>query len=187
MRYAAACLVATCLVASATISACSPKGDAGDATDTAKSAASKAIGAVTAPPKPKVGLWESKMVMTAPQPMTVTNQMCLDEAMLADDAWMKGGDKASTNCTQNQVAAAGGYAFESKCVMGGTTITSKGAATGDFNKSYRVDLTSKMDPVPQGAPAETQTTIVATYLGPCPAGQAGGVVAGSLKMTPGAG
>lgn len=184
MRHAAACLVA----ASALVAACSPKGDGQAAGAKVEGAAAKAIDAVTGPPKPKAGLWESKMAMAAPQPMTVSSQICLDEAMLKDDAWLKGGDQAAAaNCTQNHTPTPGGYAFESKCVMGATTVTSKGIAAGDFNKAYKVELTSHMEPAPQGMPAETKTTIFATYLGPCPAGQAGGAVAGSVKMTPGAG
>lgn len=179
MRYVVACLAIAAVAAG-----CSPKPKE-DAAGAGPSAASP-MAALAGKPKPRQGLWESSMKMAGPQPMTVSSNICLDEAMLKDDAWLNGAkDGAAGACTQSFNGTAGGYAFQSTCKFGDRTVTSTGSASGDFDKAYTVTMVSKMSPVPEGMPAETTMTINANWLGPCPPGVAGGMVAGSAKMTPG--
>ncbi len=178
MRYAAVCLAALALA-----TGCSPKPK-----EAAKAPAadSPMAAAGAARPRPQAGLWETTMKMGGQRPMTVSAQICLDQAMLKDDGWLSGAkDPATGACTQSFNRQAGGYAFKSVCRFGERTVTSEGVASGDFSNAYKVDLTSSMSPAPEGVEAQTTMSIAAQRLGPCPAGVAGGMIPGSAKMTPG--
>jgi hypothetical protein len=173
-----------CILTAAALAACSPKGE-GAADKPTAGGASNPLAAVTGPPRPKAGVWESTMTMASPAPMTVSSQVCIDEAMLKDDQWMKPqGQPGGMECEQQMLNVSGGYGFKSTCKMGERTTTAEGRATGDFNSAYRMDITSRTDPVPQGMPAESKMTVEARYMGPCAPGQAGGPVPGSVKMSP---
>jgi len=188
MRRVAACLV----LSTAAIAACSPSENKGGAK--APSAANVASAVTGQPPKPKVGLWESSMTMKAgPAPMTVTSQMCIDEAMVAGDDWVKnqsanGGQTALPDCQVAVKTNLGGYTTDSTCTTPQGKIVTHAVATGDFQSAYTMDITSRMDPPPPGMPpggsAENKMAVSARYVGPCPAGQKGGLVAGSVKMQP---
>lgn len=185
MRTAAACLAVSVLA----LGACSPKGDQGSA-PAAPSAAGAVAGAKAAltgqPPKPKVGVWETTMNMGGAAPMKVSSQVCIDAAMLSGDAWLKNNQKSGSapDCQQTVQGTLSGYTVDSVCKMAGRTMITHGVASGDFNTAYVMDMTTRMDPSPPGRPAETRMQISARYLGPCPAGQAGGPIAGSIKMAP---
>ena len=182
---------ALCLLSLAVLAAgCSPKSDrtAGEAPGAATSAPSAMAKAER--PRPQPGLWQNTMTMSGPRAMTVSSQICLDKAMADGGGWLnsaRDGDAAGKPdpCTQSYEPSAAGLAFQSVCKFGERTVTSRGLATGDFNSAYTVDLTSTMDPPPAGAPSETKMTIAAKRIGDCAPGQAGGPVAGTMKMTPG--
>jgi hypothetical protein len=72
--------------------------------------------------------------------------------------------------------------FSSVCNFGKTTATTKGVASGDFNKEYKVETHSTYDP-PLGDMKEASNTIVAKWLGPCKAGQKPGDVIMPNGMT----
>lgn len=177
--------VAAILFACTALAACSPKGEDAAAPNAAGAVAGAKAALTGQPPKPRVGVWETSMNMDGPAPMKVSSQVCIDEAMLAGDAWLKPeGQQAQggPDCQQSVKGTLSGYTIDAVCKMGGRTITTHGVASGDFKSAYVMDMTMRMDPAPAGSPAETKMQVAARYLGPCPAGQAGGVIAGSTKM-----
>jgi hypothetical protein len=180
MRHAVLCLAA------AAVAGCSP--GPGEAAGDAPSAAAP-VAAMAPRPKPRVGVWETAMVMPAGatgQSIRVVSQVCLDEASLKDDAWTPGGTPpggAAPDCTQEFQQSAGGYSFTSVCKTAQGTSSTSGVARGDFNSAYSMDMTTKMEPAPSGVPPETKMTVDARWVGPCAPGQKAGMV-GAPKMTP---
>jgi hypothetical protein len=135
-------------------------------------------------PTRKAGLWELKMLRAGAPAPEMTMQHCTDEAT----------DKKMTtalspmskeNCTKNDtVKTATGYVIDSVCSFGGTTMTSHSEVTGDFNSGYSVKVTSHNEKPPAGAPADTNMTLEAKWLGACPADQRPGdiVMPGGFRM-----
>lgn len=179
------------LICAAALAACSPAEKGADQAK-APSAANVASAVTGQAPKPKVGVWESTMTMNAgPAPMKVTSRMCIDAAMVAGDDWVKnqssnGGQTALPDCTVSVKTSLSGYTTDSTCTTPQGKIITHAVATGDFQSTYVMDITSRMDPPPPGLPAgvaaENKMKVEARYIGPCPPGQAGGLIAGSLKM-----
>jgi len=136
---------------------------------------SAAIAAVAADlPKRKPGLWEitttsSTRAKAAPGGMTMS--MCSDEK--SDANWLQMGQQMSqqSKCSKQETTVERDRVlFSSVCDFGKTTATTKGIASGDFNKEYKIETSSSYDP-PMGGMKEASTTIVAKWLGPCKAGQ----------------
>jgi hypothetical protein len=70
----------------------------------------------------------------------------------------------------------GGYSFASTCPMGsGGTVTTKGAASGDFSSAYHLHIESDVSGA-DFAPMNGHhvTDVDGKWLGPCPAGMAAG-------------
>jgi hypothetical protein len=184
MTRAIACLALSALA----LAACSKKAE-----DAATSNATPAA-APAAALKPQVGLWEAVTQMQMPvagaPAMKMSMQVCIDEASLRDDGWVQGGQQQSvdgTECSRAVTPAPGGYSVKTTCTAKGGGVTNIDShITGDFKTRYSMANTIHV----QGGPAQAQAADIRStgefrYLGPCPAGQAGGLVPGSMKMAAG--
>lgn len=124
-------------------------------------------------PKRKSGLWEISTASSASARNDkggMTISMCVDQNSDAD--WMQGGQQmAQAKCAkQDYKVERDRVTFSSVCNLGKTTATTKGVASGDFNKAYKVEADSTYEP-PIGNMKQASTTITAKWLGPCKAGQ----------------
>jgi len=124
-------------------------------------------------PQRKAGLWEQTVHNGQ---MNQTTRICLDAATEAK-LGIEGTPKGPNPCTQSAVTRTpGGWEFSSSCDMGEMgKMTTHGVASGDFGSSYQVDV----DSTTTGAQAPEMNgrhrfSIAAKWLGPCPAGMAGG-------------
>jgi len=168
MDLRTACI--TGLSAAALLAGCSKPADkAPDAASAAKPAASAAPVSLTAP-KRKAGLWEQQMTTRG---MQQTSSLCVDPASEGEMAVFGQQMAKETKCTQQSFNRRldGGMEFTSTCPMGESgTITSKGVLTGDFNSSYKMEMTSTTTGASvEHMNGEHQMTLVATWKGPCPA------------------
>jgi hypothetical protein len=135
-------------------------------------------------PTRKAGLWELKMLRTGSPAPEMTMQHCTDETT---DKKMTTqlSPMAKQNCTKNDTEkTATGYVTDSVCSFNGTTMTSHSEVIGDFNSGYSVKVTSHNEGAPAGAPRDTDMTLQAKWLGPCPADQRPGdiVMPGGFRM-----
>jgi hypothetical protein len=121
-------------------------------------------------PHPKAGLWRTSISTNAGPGITMSGEMCLDEA--TENSAFTSGARGAKDCDAPQFAPTpGGLAFTATCHAGGRTIITKGVATGDFQSSYALDLATRIDPAPAGVPAEMHARMQATWVGPCRPGQ----------------
>lgn len=162
--------------AAAGLAGCQKKAETAAATGDAKPAAAAAPAEVGMPHR-KPGLWAQTIHVSG---MNQTTKICLDADTDAKMALWGQQMKDETNCKrQTTHAVPGGIAFESECDMGeGGHIIAKGTATGDFNSSYVVKVTSTTtgSAMPKADGAH-EMQIDAEYKGACPAGMKGGDVA----------
>ncbi len=172
--------IVACCLAAATLTGCG-KHDGAQTTAAGAAAAPAAAPSMFSRPHPKAGLWRSSVTTNAGPGVTMTGEMCLD-ASNEDAAFSSDGKAVSKDCDPVKYqAASGGVSFTTVCHMGKRTVTSSGVATGDFKNDYAVNLTTRMDPAPEGLPAQMTTSIRAKWIGPCPAGTKPGQV--SMKVT----
>ena len=126
-------------------------------------------------PKRKSGLWEVTNISSAQgkgDPSAMIMSMCVDQNSDAD--WLKQGQQIKCSKEDFKVER-DRLTFSSVCNFGNTTATSKGVASGDFNKAYTVETHSTYDP-PMAGLKEASNKITAKWLGPCKAGQRAGDV-----------
>jgi hypothetical protein len=122
-------------------------------------------------PQRKSGLWEMKM-SGGHMPGGMTMQQCVDQK--SDD--MSKMQEAKSNCTKNVVRREGDKVIaESVCKMQGTTATTRGVFTGQFDSAYKGEIKTNYDP-PMHGMRESSSMIEAKWLGPCLAGQKAGDV-----------
>jgi hypothetical protein len=119
------------------------------------------------PPKRKSGLWEVKM-MNEKMPLQVLHQ-CIDQKTDSlTKEQMRGMEKS---CSKNEMRREGAsIVSESVCKLDGTTVTSRGVLTGNFDSAYRMEVRSTYQPPLQGT-KESLVRMEAKWLGPCKAGQ----------------
>jgi hypothetical protein len=120
------------------------------------------------------------------QAMVQTMRVCLDAASEARMSVFAA--QASTgNCSDSNARQPdGSWRFRSVCSMGsGGTVTSEGAATGDFNSRYQVRATTTTTgaAVPQ-MNRSSSVVVDSAWQGPCPEGWTGGDVElpGGLRL-----
>jgi hypothetical protein len=125
-------------------------------------------------PARKAGLWEITMFDGRTMPPQVS-QHCVDAAT---DKLMTsiGGSMRHDMCSKQDVSRVGNtIVVDSVCQVGGTTTTSRGVITGDFNSAYTIKSTSKREggPAIPGMPKDgtTSMTIDAKWTGACKADQ----------------
>ena len=126
-------------------------------------------------PKRKAELWEQTMdaaSISGGQAMHQVASVCVDPASEGEMAAMGLQMSKDMKCTEQRVTrTATGMEFTSTCPMGDSgTVASKGVMTGDFNASYKMEMTSTTT----GAAAEQMNgehkmTLTAVWKGPCPA------------------
>jgi hypothetical protein len=120
-------------------------------------------------PKRKSGLWEIT-VSNSGTKGSQAMQQCIDEK--TDDLTknnMAGTEKQS--CSKNEMRREGNkIVTESVCKMSGTTTTTKGVFTGQFDSNYKGDIKSTYDPPLHGM-KESATTVDAKWVGACKPGQ----------------
>jgi len=175
-------------VAALALAACQ-KAPGGSASATAQSGAAPAsTGAI---PHRRAGLWEQTMSENG-KPMAMGSmQVCVDAAMEAKTSVFshQAQSHATTSCTATQASRGlnGSYSFSTTCSLpGGGTMSTKGTASGDFNAGYQVH--SETDTSGAGYAAlngHRVMDITGKWLGPCPAGMAGGDVqfANGIKVS----
>jgi hypothetical protein len=122
-------------------------------------------------PQRKPGMWEMSLVNSTARDREIKSQLCTDASVEKRFSAL-GGSQGPVNCAQGPLRrTATGFEFESTCKAPGHTTVTKGVATGDFQKSYRIELTSHITPAPGGAPPVMTSIVQARWLGPCPAGR----------------
>ena len=128
-----------------------------------------AVAATPDMPKRKSGLWEITVSSDGAKGGQ-TMQQCVDEK--SDDLMknnMAGTEKQS--CSKNEFRREGAKLItESVCKMSGSTATTRGVFTGQFDSSYKADIKSTYEPPLQGM-KESAATMEAKWLGACKPGQ----------------
>jgi hypothetical protein len=133
-------------------------------------------------PRRKSGLWEVSMSMPNMGAPMVMRQ-CIDQA--TDDMSKSASRDPSAKCSKQSVRREGGnVVVESVCQVEGSTATSRGVFSGDFNAAYKGEMVTKFSP-PMHGTAETKMNFQARHVGPCAPGQKPGDVA--MQGMPGGG
>lgn len=118
-------------------------------------------------PARKPGFWEIEIKSDQEPPMTT--RQCIDAQ--TDARLQKAGQGVMDgNCAKNVMQRQGsGWAGESVCTLGKTTITSRSTVTGDFGGEIRMTVDTRYDPPLMGQ-ARSSSTITQRFKGACPAG-----------------
>lgn len=134
-------------------------------------------------PTRKPGLWEIKVNAGAQIP-AMTMQQCTDATTDKDMATSFGPVAKEMCAKQDMQKTATGMVIESTCTIGGTTSVTHTDINGDFNSAYTMKVSTKSSGKPPGIPPESTTTMEATWLGACKAGQKAGdiVMPGGVKI-----
>jgi hypothetical protein len=167
--------------AALTLAACQKAPGAASGQSTA--AATPADTPMGGPPHRRAGLWEQTIARDG-KPMGMGDmKICVDDAMEAKAAMFKsvgpmGQSGADKDCTHNIPSKGldGSWSFSVTCKMpDGMQESSTGKISGDFSSGYHLDLTSDTTGA-SFAPMNGHHTmqIDGKWLGPCPAGMAGG-------------
>ena len=126
-------------------------------------------------PKRKPGLWEVSVIADG-RPMPMGIKQCADET--TDAQMMQMSEMQSESCKVSGFSkTAAGHEFSSECEVAGSKITSKGSFTGDFEKEYRGEIVTTINP-PMFGQTGSKSTISARWLGACPSG----MKAGDMQM-----
>jgi len=112
-------------------------------------------------PRRKSGLWELKM--TTPAGGSTTMKQCIDQA--TDDLIRGAG--ARPECSKNEWKREGDRILtESVCKQGQSVLTTKGVFTGDFETSFKGEVTLEYDPPMMGM-KQARTSQSGRWIGPC--------------------
>jgi hypothetical protein len=125
-------------------------------------------------PRRKSGLWE--VSMSSPQmPTPMVSRQCVDEK--TDDMGKSASRGGAEKCSKKSVRREGGNVIvESICQIEGSTATTRGVFSGDFNSSYKGEMVTRFAPPLHGS-AESKMSFQARLTGPCAPGQKAGDVA----------
>lgn len=154
-------------VAAFTLAACNPSANKAEGDVAAKGPA-----APTTLEAPKPGLWRVTTSMEGmPGGASVPPQeVCVTEAKLEAPAATQ---QPGADCTTTAFARQGdAMVSTASCKLPGNMKSdSTVKITGDFNTRYVTEVTTKIDPAPTPAMAETKITMTSERVGDCPAGQ----------------
>lgn len=130
------------------------------------------------------GLWES---VSRTEEGVTTARQCIDETT---DRKARDITAGAASCSKNAVTrTADGYATETLCKVGPLTAEGRGLITGDFTTTVRIETTTTLTGLPEGAgPSVRKTVIENRRLGDCGPGQKPGDIIledGSVAPTPG--
>jgi hypothetical protein len=116
-------------------------------------------------PRRASGLWEIAVTVSG-QPTPGVGQYCIDNA--ADDlAVTAGGGVPQKDCSEARALPEGdGFAIESVCKLGNSTVTSRGVFKGDPASAYAGELEAQYSPPLYGR-REVKSRIEARLLGAC--------------------
>jgi hypothetical protein len=122
-------------------------------------------------PARRPGLWEVTLQTTNAPSQTV--RQCIDEKTdAAMQRFTQGLDLK--HCSRNSWRRDGErHLGEAECRLGASTMTSRSVFSGDFSRSYRGEIDSRYQP-PVAGVGHAKVTIVARWVGACPAGWTGG-------------
>ncbi|HVF65495.1 MAG TPA: DUF3617 family protein [Casimicrobiaceae bacterium] len=118
-------------------------------------------------PKRKSGLWEIRTT-SANEPPGPSAQLCIDEKTddLARQLAM-----GALSCSKMDIRQEGErYVADSVCRIGDSTATTRVLFSGTFDTGYKADIQARYSPPLMGM-SEGRTTVHATWVGPCRAGQ----------------
>jgi hypothetical protein len=123
----------------------------------------------------KAGLWEIKTSNTMMGGMTITLHQCTDAS--TDLMVQRQGEQMSDqNCAKHDISRSGNrVTIKSVCTADGTTVTSVGSFTGDFETAYAGQIESRFEPPMQGLGSMT-ISMEGRWLGACKPGQEPGNV-----------
>jgi hypothetical protein len=175
------------------LAACQKSPSASGAAPSASADAGAAAPASGAPHR-RSGLWTQTMSRDGKTFAMGGVKTCVDEAMEAQESMFKFNGRQfanRTNCTHSAPSrgADGSYSFSSTCTLpsGGQTVT-KGVVSGDWSSTFHMEIQDDTT----GAPIPSLnghhvTDIDGKWLGPCPAGMAGGdmEMANGMKISGG--
>lgn len=114
-------------------------------------------------PARKSGLWEIKMSFENRNLPAQSVKQCVDAG--SDRLLPAGAASAQSNCSKQDVQRSGNTTtIESICTIGGKTLNTRVAITGNLEGAYTMTLTSEGDAIPGG---KSTMTMSATWLGPC--------------------
>ena len=130
------------------------------------------------------GLWES---VSSTEEGVTTARQCIDETT---DRKARDITAGAASCSKNAVTrTADGYATETLCKVGPLTAEGRGLISGDFTTTVRIETTTTLTGLPEGAgPSVRKTVIENRRLGDCGPGQKPGDIIledGSVAPTPG--
>ena len=116
-------------------------------------------------PRRSSGLWEIGVTVSG-QPTPSVGRHCIDAA--TDDlALTAGGGVAQKDCKElRTLPAEGGFAIESVCRLGSSTVTTSGIFNGDVHSAYSGEIEARYSPPLYGR-REVKSQIQARLLGPC--------------------
>lgn len=116
-------------------------------------------------PRRASGLWEIAVTVSG-QPTANVGQYCIDGAV-DDLAVTAAGGTPQKDCSQAFARReTDGFAVESVCRLGSSTVTSRGVFKGDPASAYAGELEAKYSPPLYGR-REVKSRIEARLLGPC--------------------
>jgi hypothetical protein len=137
-------------------------------------------------PTRRAGLWEVTITQDGQKSPPQVMQQCTDAET---DKLMNafGGDISAELCAKQEVRKVGStIVINATCQIGPMKSTSQSVVTGDFNNSYTVKVTSKVEGLPAGASimAGGTTTIQARWISACKPDQQPGdiIMAGGQRM-----
>jgi hypothetical protein len=125
-------------------------------------------------PRRKSGLWE--VSMSSPQMgAPIVSRQCVDQN--TDDFSKQSSRGGQEKCSKKSVRReAGNVIVEAVCQIEGSTATSRGVFSGDFNSAYKGEMVTRFAP-PMHNMAEMKMNFQARLTGPCAPGQKPGDVA----------
>ncbi len=135
-----------------------------------------AAGAVTqsqaqSMPNRRAGMWETTISGVDGGRQSMKMKTCANPATEHGSSAFTGpmgGGSTDRECSRHDAhPIPGGWAFESVCRHNGTTTSTSGTITGDFQTHYRMQMVS------HGGGPDRHMTIDGRWLGPCPAGGGG--------------
>ena len=178
--------------AALTLAACQKSPGAGSDQTAAAPAETLASGA----PHRRAGLWEQTITRDGKTLAMGAMKICVDDAMEAKAAMFKstgpmGQSAEGMNCTHDAPTRGldGSWAFTATCKMpNGMQEVTSGKVSGDFGSTYHMELTTDTSGA-SFAPMNGHHTMQmdGKWLGPCPAGMAGGdmQLANGMNLSPG--
>ncbi len=75
---------------------------------------------------------------------------------------------SEANCSKKDITQqGGGFVIDSECTFGAMKSKTHAVMSGDFQSSYKIDITSDTEGGPKQMPPHTTMTQTATWIGPC--------------------